>query len=457
MLVRQAGQPVRTSGAGVGHGRGRRADRHQLRPAVSLQGPLAGAGGQAASTAADDDWNQHRSDVANLTRYVESRWKRDLTWQVIDLRAATVDDLLQSPVLYLCGSDSPLPDDAAEAQGAGPEAPRLPRPRRVPLCRGLLRRRGVRRGFRELMEQVFPEPEYRLQLLAPEHPIWHAEEKVDPEQLRPLLGHRVRLPHERGLLPRPIRRSEPRPSLSCLWELSRAGRGEKYQPPRCRPRSTPACRSGINVLAYATNRELKYQGRDSSARRGRTAAGDQVERGRLYVAKLRHPGGCNAAPRALVNLLEAAGQRTEDPRRHASERAVDITDDALFDYHLVFMHGRNAFRLTDAERKQLKTYLERGGMLFADSICASQAFTESFRREMAAIFPDQPLEPIPADDPLLTHGLRRLRPVDRHAPRSRSTRGATGPLKAAAPQGAARAGRHQARRPLGRGLLAATT
>ena len=41
-----------------------------------------------------DDWNQHRGDVGNLTRYVESRWRRDLTWQVVDLRLADVDDLV---------------------------------------------------------------------------------------------------------------------------------------------------------------------------------------------------------------------------------------------------------------------------------------------------------------------------------------------------------------------------
>ena len=75
------------------------------------------------------------------------------------------------------------------------------------------------------------------------------------------------------------------------------------------------------------------------------------------------------------------------------------------------MHGRTAFHLTDAERQQLKQYVERGGMLFADSICASRAFTESFRREMAAIFPDRKLERIPADDPLLstTYGGSDLR------------------------------------------------
>ena len=85
---------------------------------------------------------------------------------------------------------------------------------------------------------------------------------------------------------------------------------------------------------------------------------------------------------------------------HVEEKLLDITDEALFDYHLVFMHGRTAFQLTNQQRQQLRQYLERGGMLMADSICASPAFSESFRHELAEICPDRKVEPIPAADPL---------------------------------------------------------
>ena len=148
------------------------------------------------------------SDLANLTRYVESRWKRDLTWQVIDLQLASVEDLVQTPVVYLCGSQSPLPDDPGRRK-------ELVRKLRDYLDRGgfLLAEaycggKDFDSGFRELMQAVFPEPEYKLRLLEPEHPIWYAEEKIDPQQLRPLWGDRVRLPHERDLRPaRPAARA----------------------------------------------------------------------------------------------------------------------------------------------------------------------------------------------------------------------------------------------------------
>src|SRR5215469_376788 len=54
-----------------------------------------------------DDWNHHRSDLSNLTSYVETHWQRDLTWQVIDSATANTEDLLESPVLYICGSAAP--------------------------------------------------------------------------------------------------------------------------------------------------------------------------------------------------------------------------------------------------------------------------------------------------------------------------------------------------------------
>ncbi len=374
---------------------------------------------------ADNDWNRHRSDVDNLTWFIESRWGFDMTWQVVDLQAATVEDLLQAPVLYLCGSRSPLPDSAAARR-------QLAEKLRDYLDRGgFLFAEGYcggsefDAGFRELMKQVFPEPEYRLRLLDLNHPIWHAEERVDPEQLRPLWA--VEFGCRTSVVYSPVDPPEgARPSLSCLWELSRSGRGQEFTP-AVRAQVDAALAIGINVLAYATNRELK--GKELSFRTpAERRPSDPFDRGRLRIAKLRHPGGCNAAPRALVNLLETAGSQLKI-RTAARQELLDLTDKALFDYHLVFMHGRNRFRLTGTERERLKTFIERGGMLFADSICASRAFTESFRREMTAIFLDRKLEPIPADDPLLTptYGGFDLKTVTRRDPQRPSD---AGPLKA---------------------------
>jgi hypothetical protein len=357
------------------------------------------------------DWNHHRHDVANLTRCVESRWKRDLTWQVVDMQLATVEDMLQAPVVYLTGSQNPLPKEPDRRKEiAGKLRDYLDRGGFL-LADADCRSQPFDAGFRELMQLVFPEPEYRLQLLDPEHPIWHAEEAVDPRQLRPVLGIDFGC-RTSVVYVAPEQSQQPRYSLSCLWELSRPGRDVTYDR-KVQVQIDAALALGVNILSYATNRELKTK--EDFFRRA--APSDPVERGRLDVANLRHPGGCNATPRAIRNLMDAADGELK-LRTHVRDKPLDITDDALFDFHLVFMHGRTAFRLTDAERERLRQYIERGGILCADSICSSPSFTNSFRREIETVFGKKRLKTIPAADPLFStkYGGFDLKTVSRRDP-----------------------------------------
>ena len=185
-------------------------------------------------------------------------------------------------------------------------------------------------------------------------------------------------------------------------------------------------------MAYATNRELKYKF-DFFTTPEVAGPQDSFERGKLYVARLLHPGGCNAAPGALANLLETAAEKLQ-VRVSTDAREISMTDPKLFHYHLAFMHGRHDFRLTPEERKQLKLFLERGGMLFADAICSSREFGEAFSREVAALFPQQKLERIPASDPLFSpqYGGDDLSVVARREPQ----RGAgNGPLRSQVREG----------------------
>lgn len=376
------------------------------------------------NSGSDKDWNEHESDVDNLTRYVEKKWKQDLTWQTVDLRAADVDDLLQSPVLYLVGSKSPLPGSPSGREDVAQK------------LRGYLDRGGFLlaegyaggtefdQGFRQLMKDVFPEPEYALNLLPPVHPIWRTEETVDPERMRSIEGIDFGCRTSVIYCP-PDTSGKPRPSLSCLWELARPGRDQQYGQ-NARAEIAAALSIGINVLAYATNRELVPKYEVPRVLSGAFSS-DDFPRGTIYVANLRHPGGCNAAPRALGNLLEAAAREMNLPTS-SEQRTINITDPALFDHHMVFMHGRNTFQLTPAEREQLRTYVERGGMVFANAICASRPFEKSFRREMGLLFPDNPLEAVPNTDSLLTdaYGGFDLARVKRLDPQQR--RG-DGPMK----------------------------
>ncbi len=381
---------------------------------------------------AGDDWDRHRNDLANLTTYVETKWKRDfpigLSWQVIDLSGASVDDLLQMPVLYISGSQAPqqLMEHARKLRDYVDRGGFILAEAECPYDA------GFDPAFRELMERVFEEPEFRLKPLPPEHPLWNAEEPVRPS-LRPNLwsidyGCRTSViycaPPEKQDLPH---------GLSCYWDIA-SGR-DRQLPPTLKEQLDAALSMGINIMAYATNRELKSK--DENFRPTEVAHdADTFDRGKRYVANLRHPGGCDAAPGALPALLRAASSELQ-ARFSTQQRQVSMTDPDLFNYDVVFMHGRHNFRLTDAERKQLRKYLERGTLL-ADSICASRDFTAAFRREINSLFEDQgaKLEPIPADSPIFTtkFGGYDLTQVSRREPRVRA--GNEEPLHAKVRKGA---------------------
>src|SRR5262249_24470569 len=132
----------------------------------------------------DEDWNHHRTDVAHLTAYVESKWKRDLTWQTVDFGAATVDDLVQSPVLYINGQRAPQFTDE-QVQALREYVSRGGFILADACCDG---GKEFDAGIREIFATAFPEPEYKLHLLDADHHVWHFEEPVAPEQARPLWG-----------------------------------------------------------------------------------------------------------------------------------------------------------------------------------------------------------------------------------------------------------------------------
>jgi hypothetical protein len=350
-------------------------------------------------TRIDAAWNRHRNDVNNLSIYVGAKWQRELTWQTIELDKATVDDLLQVPVLFFSGGGSPLPEREEKRRELAVK------------LRDYLDRGGFifadgeacssdfDRGFRELLDLAFDKkPEYGFKPILASHPIWIAEQKIPPDQARLLLG--IDYGCRTSVVYSPSHPAgDPKPSLATLWELSRGGLRESYSP-AVKEKIEGGLAIGINVLAYATNRELKDKD-PVPPTLGDKGPNDAVQRGKLAIAKLQHPGGCDAAPRALANLMEQAA-RDMKIRVETHPKLISMEDPVLFEYAVVFMHGRNAFHLIDGERQALRAFVKRGGLLFADSICGSEAFTESFRREMAVIFPENALVSISPRDPIWT-------------------------------------------------------
>lgn len=80
--------------------------------------------------------------------------------------------------------------------------------------------------------------------------------------------------------------------------------------------------------------------------------------------------------------------------------AVKLASDDIYGYPLLIMTGEGDFRLTDAERHNLRTFVERGGFLLASAGCSSKEWDRAFRRDMAAVFGDHKFEALAMDHPV---------------------------------------------------------
>jgi hypothetical protein len=348
------------------------------------------------------DWDHHRRAVQNLTMRVERQWRRDLSWQTVEFTGkeavpVTAAELLESPVLFFSGSAGFSLDAGrkralkeyienggfifAEAcHGNG--------------CDGT----AFDRDFRALMRELFEGSELRR--LPPDHAVWYAQEKVDPNSLPKdpefwLWGLDACCRTSVIYCPR---------TLSCYWELAHPYRESSF-PPAVKAEIEAVTRIGGNVLAYATSRELK----EKLDRPQVTVStpGGKAPRGALVVPKLAHTAGDDDAPAALANLMTIV-ERQLQMRVDHQKRKFAATDERLLDYPLVFMHGRRSFRFSAAERRALKDYLDRGGFLFADAICANPQFAESLRQELKEMYPAAQFTRLPPSHPLFTdefHGF----------------------------------------------------
>ena len=361
-----------------------------------------------------EDWNTHPNDLAHLTTYVEQEWDAHLIWQTIDSKKATLDNLLQTPILSMSGTMSPVPVDPKD------------RERLVQNLRGYLEQGGFifaeaidgdvsfEEGFRELMAEVLTEEGGEFQLLDPSHPIWTAEKIVFPEQARPILGIDVGCrtsvilvpafrpeADENGALPSV---DDDRPSLSCLWEATKNRlRGEERTrdlSEKIRREVEAAFAIGINICAYATNRQMKFKDEIAADVGKELTRGSDVHNS-LFAAILECGGGSSCAPRAIPNLMRSIREKLGVPAQLYVPRVRATTDD-LFDYPTLFMHGRNTFEFSEEERERLRLYFERGGFLFVNAVCASKQFEAAFLKEASAILPEEQLIDVPFDDPLFS-------------------------------------------------------
>lgn len=329
------------------------------------------------------DWNNSPNDVNNLVAFLAERWSLRLNWQIVDPAVATVEDLLQAPIVQFSGHDAPEFS-----------------PREKQLLRQYVEEGGLLladancsteafdQGFRKLMAELFPEEGQPLRRIEPEHGVWTSLFELKPDW--PLFGIDVGCRTAVFYSPQ---------DLSCQWEYAHE------------EDSLMALRLGANIVAYATGPEDLHD-KLEERKTYENIPEDEIRRNYLQIAKIRHNGDWNPAPLAVRNLMLSLREIAKIDVV-AQERPIDVLDPNLANYPLVYMHGRTGFQMDRKEREALAEHLANGAVLFADACCGNPKFDEAFRKWMAEMFPDRKLEQIPLEHEIYTTRIGYdLRKVD---------------------------------------------
>ncbi len=119
---------------------------------------------------------------------------------------------------------------------------------------------------------------------------------------------------------------------------------------------------------------------------------------RFTIARLKYDGGGDwyANPSSLPNLVQVVKRETAIPLCD-SVATVSIDDDRLFHFPFLYMTGHGDVRFTEQQRIRLRRYLIGGGFLWADD---NYGMDKTFRREIALLFPENPLVELPSNHPI---------------------------------------------------------
>ncbi len=113
----------------------------------------------------------------------------------------------------------------------------------------------------------------------------------------------------------------------------------------------------------------------------------------FVLARLKYSGGGDwyNDPSTIPNLLDFMAKNTNVDVGE-DERIVEILDEALFSYPMIFMTGHGRVAFSKMETQRLRRYLTSGGFLYADD---DYGMDESFRQEIRKVLPDAELVEIP--------------------------------------------------------------
>ena len=109
----------------------------------------------------------------------------------------------------------------------------------------------------------------------------------------------------------------------------------------------------------------------------------------FVFARLRYESGdWDYNPKVAANILNSVVEYTNIPV-YPEEVVITADSEELLSFPFLFMTGHKLVRFSEAERSQLRRFVERGGLLFSDDCNhdVSGLYATSFEQEMRLAFP----------------------------------------------------------------------
>lgn len=241
-------------------------------------------------------------------------------------------------------------------------------------------------------QQILPEsPVYRLRL---DHPVFHSYHDIKQVKYRERAIHDgvvtdaypwidgVDIDNRTAIL---ISRFD----IAMGWEKNRND-SWGYE-------DDDARRLGANLVSYIT---AMQEAGHSAGKSVELADASGSKSGSLRVGWVAHTGPWKTRPAALPMLLRKFNEVTGAPVSFES-RDISLSDASMFETPLLYLTGTTDFALGEIERANLRQFLMKGGVLFAEAGDGRTTFDTAFRAEMAKVLPDHPLVPVAADSPIL--------------------------------------------------------
>jgi len=252
------------------------------------------------------------------------------------------------------------------------------------------------KSFREQIARIFPDRQ--LAPIGADHPLYSSFHKIESMRVRIGLNPWKTLPTKGGFLETvnigtraavifsPI-------DMSCGWDAN-----ANPIPGGILFDQNDSLKLGANIVTYVLA-EYQYARFFSHAKvyhQENLATRDQ-----LVIGQVVHNGDWDATPHGLPNLLKHIDQATT-LKVQFKRVPVDLEKSDIFSFPVLYMSGQRHVSLPADARKRLRQYLDRGGTLIVDCVIGSSEFSETFKTELAQVYPDKKLERLPADHALYT-------------------------------------------------------